>query len=642
MMLVTSDERSDSSMPRVSFLAGPSRESDANASLEEMISQGSFPGEKFHQESGYTFWRFSIKLSMQPYEQKIAYSINSHTKPEFRFLVPGTHQSMNTMSFSCNGFTMPVDTSKFQGSMWLDVVRKHSTTNGYHVMLGGGDQLYADSVTQACGAFKEWLEHKSPVSNDPLTPEIVKSYNEFYLHLYLQWYGQGWWKGNNGTNLEFMFPVALCTIPSINIWDDHDILDGFGSYKEKTMQQPRFAGIGDSAYKYYMLFQHQMSAAEETHLKDPSWILGNTNGPSIKQRSHSVYTRLGREIAFVGLDCRTERSLSRIVYQSTYDAMFQRLAKEVDQSNGDIKHVYLLLGVPIAYPRLVWLEYLLTSRLLAPLRYLGRKRIMAKGLVNDFDGSAELLDDLDDHWCSRHHKHERNDFISSLTKFAAQKNVRITILSGDVHQCCIGRFRSRIHQHGSGIFHKRKVERSEILAHPTHDPRLIFNLISSAIVNAPPPDAAAAMLNRRALKIHRFNPETDEDMVPIFPQDVDGSRRNNVHFLNKRNWSDLIPIQNCERFQSKIASGDCEFGKFAFPGPLKSDQDIGEISDDPRVRGDSRGEFVGYTVGESCVISSLYVEKKSEDAKSSTTQYQLVIPALTGDHRKMTHFKAEK
>lgn len=51
-------------------------------------------------------------------------------------------------------------------------------------------------------------------------------------------------------------------------------------------------------------------------------------------------------------------------------------------------------GIPIAYPRMVFLESILTSKL-NPLVTLGRTGSLGlKGFVNQFNADAELLDDL--------------------------------------------------------------------------------------------------------------------------------------------------------------------------------------------------------------------------------------------------------
>ena len=64
------------------------------------------------------------------------------------------------------------------------------------------------------------------------------------------------------------------------------------------------------------------------------------------------------------------------------------------------------------------------------------------------------------------------------------------------------------------------------------------NVISSAIVNTPPTDMVADILNKRN-KIHHLDEETDEDMMPMFPEDVNEKRRNNKHLLPRRNWCSI-------------------------------------------------------------------------------------------------------
>lgn len=72
------------------------------------------------------------------------------------------------------------------------------------------------------------------------------------------------------------------------------------------MSTPVFKGLGSVAFKYYMLFQHQ-SVPEETHADEPSWLLGAAPGPYIEELSRNLFMYLGKGLAFLGLDCRTER-----------------------------------------------------------------------------------------------------------------------------------------------------------------------------------------------------------------------------------------------------------------------------------------------------------------------------------------------
>jgi hypothetical protein len=288
------------------------------------------------------------------------------------------------------------------------------------------------------------------------------------------------------------------------------------------MQTPVFTGVGAVAFKYYMLFQHQ-SVTSENEKTEPSWVIGKSPGPYIKEQSRSVFLHLGREVAFLGLDCRTERRRDEIITEDTYDIIFDRLEDEIIQ--GKTKHLIVLLGVPIAYPRLNFLEKVLTSRVMDPIKALGRTGMLGN-FVNKFDGGVEILDDLDDHWTAKHHKDERNWLVGELQHIAKTKSVRVTILGGDVHLAAVSRFYSN---------KKLKIPKDK-------DARYMLNVVSSAIVNTPPPDVLADVLNKRN-KVHHLDEHTDEDMIPIFTHDVDWKKRNNNHLLPRRNWCSIREYQ---------------------------------------------------------------------------------------------------
>lgn len=299
-------------------------------------------GYRLHAERGYTFWRFSIEVELRDKEQRIAYRINRG--PATGFWVPAKGQSMNIMFHSCNGFSLSVNPDELSGPdpMWRDVLNSHQS-RPFHVMIGGGDQLYCDAVMRQTQLFKEWLVIRNPLHkhNAPFTVEMQDELEWFYLERYCMWFSQG------------LFGLANAQIPMVNIYDDHDIIDGFGSYPHHFMTSPVFSGLGNVAFKYYMLFQHQ-SLASETEGTEPSWALGVKPGPYIQERSRSVFMHLGSKIALLGVDCRTERMRDQVVRDDTWDKLIDRCYSEIVK--GKTEHLLVLLGVPIAYPRLVWLE----------------------------------------------------------------------------------------------------------------------------------------------------------------------------------------------------------------------------------------------------------------------------------------------
>ena len=66
----------------------------------------------------------------------------------------------------------------------------------------------------------------------------------------------------------------------------------------------------------------------------------------------------------------------------------------------------------------------------------------------------------------------------------------------------------------------------------------MVNVVSSAIVNTPPPNNMADILNRRN-KTHHLDQDTDEDMIPMFSHDVNGASRKNKRLLPRRNWCSI-------------------------------------------------------------------------------------------------------
>ncbi|KAF2259690.1 hypothetical protein CC78DRAFT_548121 [Lojkania enalia] len=462
------------------------------------------PGIRLHAERGVTFWRFNIEVELGSTQTRIAYRINRG--PAIGFWVPAKGESMNIMFHSCNGFSLSVDSKDFCGPdpLWRDVLNNHQT-RPFHVMIGGGDQIYNDAAMRDTKLFRQWTESRNPMHKHHagFSTQLQNELEQFYLDRYSMWFSQG------------LFGMANSQIPMINIWDDHDIIDGYGSYPHHFMQTPVFTGLGAVAFKYYMLFQHQ-SVITETEKTEPSWILGVHPGPYIKEHSRNLFMSLGGPVAFLGLDCRTERQRDEVLENDTYYKVLDLLKAAIIRD--ETKHLIVLLGVPIAYPRLNFLENILTSRLMDPIKALGRAGLLGN-FVNKFDGGVEILDDLDDHWTAKHHKDERNWFIEQLQSIAQTKSVRVTILGGDVHLAAVGQF-----------FTNKKLNIPK-----DKDFRYMPNVISSAIVNTPPPEMMADILNKRN-KIHHLDPYTDEDMIPLFTHDVDGKKRNNTHLLPRRNY----------------------------------------------------------------------------------------------------------
>lgn len=86
---------------------------------------------------------------------------------------------MRTMFYSCNVFSLAMDPKLFPAQMWEDVLRNHKD-RPFHVMLGGGDQLYCDTT-------KFFLPQNTlkNLGRVEIEIKIRKFINKYYLRQYI-------------------------------------------------------------------------------------------------------------------------------------------------------------------------------------------------------------------------------------------------------------------------------------------------------------------------------------------------------------------------------------------------------------------------------------------------------------------------
>jgi phosphodiesterase/alkaline phosphatase D-like protein len=82
-------------------------------------------------------------------------------------------------------------------------------------MIGGGDQIYNDSI-RVKGPLKTWTDISNPRKRQhfPFPEDLRQECDKFYFENYVRWFSTE------------PFAAANASIPQINIWDDHDIIDG--------------------------------------------------------------------------------------------------------------------------------------------------------------------------------------------------------------------------------------------------------------------------------------------------------------------------------------------------------------------------------------------------------------------------------
>ena len=632
--------------------AGPEAHSTQKLEDSHGLQEHVVSGIKLYTDPEKTFWRFALELPFQNFEAGWEYrlpdvcflsDLSSRRSSARTFVIPSASQSMRIMFHSCNGFSVGTDEDEWSGpALWNDVLRIHDS-KPFHVMIGGGDQIYNDGV-RVGGPLRPWTDIANPHKRReyPFGEALRAECDKYYFENYVRWFSTE------------PFATANGQIPQVNIWDDHDIIDGFGSYTDHFMKCGVFRGIGGVSFKYYCLFQHHIpppkstftTAAPQTmkaqrsgsagadpaqlndtfvlqeNQEDPSWIIGARPGPYVEERSRSLYMRLGARVGFLGIDARTERTRHRVNYEDTYDIIFNRVRSELSSSPG-ISHLIVLLGVPIAYPRLAWLESIFASPIIGPIRFLSKRFGVGGGFFNHFDGQVDLLDDLDDHYTARQHKHERKSLVLRLQSLAHDHNVRVTILGGDVHLAALGRFYSKP---------KLNIDAEQ-------DYRYMANIISSAITNKPPPKAVANLLARRN-KVHHLDHHTDETLMYLFDKDPGDSQKTanfNKCTMPSRNYAIITEaalsqtdLPNGNANGQAIDEGTAMPSPAAAEGTRKRDGHsalhLGEEAAGTKhvaASGVHRGTMAGG------LDVSIRVEIDQHDREGKTEGYGFSIPALT-------------
>ncbi|CAO3698263.1 unnamed protein product [Rhizopus microsporus] len=443
----------------------------------------------------FRFWRYDVRIQLTDNDQIATYSTpyNNWASPYFQFHMPSFYQSMRFMFYSCNGFSdIPQEIKdKFgekEAPLWQDVLDRHEVMP-FHVLLGGGDQLYQDRLIKE-DFMKPWVEEKVPAKRlaMKLSHEMKDGFEDFYFWNYCKNFG---FKDNP------VVAKAFATIPSMNMWDDHDIIDGYGSYPADMQRAECFQVLFANACRFYYLFQQHTTV----ELAPQHGMIRGT----LDTCNHIIST-LGPDIGFIALDCRGERTKHDICKPSTYDSVFEHLRSMMPST---IKHLLVLTGVPIIYPRLTLFENLMDGAAGFNLATIAGKTgalgNMISGQLNKWNGDPELLDDMNDHWTASNHEVERKKFIERLQQYARERSVRVSFLGGDVH-CC-----------GAGKLYSKDMKDKE-----EGDPFLMVQIISSAIVNVPPPQALLTVLNQNSTYV-TFNGNVEERMYNLFKRSPNGN-----------------------------------------------------------------------------------------------------------------------
>lgn len=497
---------------------------------------------------GHRYYRYDLTCPIEERERRVTYGI-AEAELSWQFTVPGLGYAPRMAYVSCNGFSDPAvirNLSRPADAVWQDLLASHDRAlrhSGYlldkeqlwhesrihdkklqrfHLLLMGGDQIYFDAIWEELAELNRWVrlsrqdQLKYPVSDD-----LRKQIDDYYLSRYAErWLpaSRGPW---NSRKTGDDAADAMARIPTVMMWDDHDIFDGWGSFTCEMQHCEVFQAMFASARKAFWIFQLQHHPKALPELKsvsrrnlssrDPQFqeiqwtneLKGDKLAlPLLENQPGFTYGLNIGPLSILVADLRTERSRTQILGSSSWQAIKTWLGthapdEAVAHPGTRCQHLLVMSSVPVVHPKLS----------------------AAEGFFDLFDRWTDdkitdgNSDDLRDHWSHDDHEGERKRLIETLFDASDARKMRVSLLSGDVHVAAWGT-----------IYRKDGT--------PTNAHAPAYQLTSSAIVHPslskPVERVFLGILNMAAAKPQVLDVQHQVEML-VFP----GYNR---YVMPSRNW----------------------------------------------------------------------------------------------------------
>lgn len=279
-------------------------------------------------------------------------------------------------------------------------------------LIAGGDQVYSDGNPKV--SIIEFLKkHKDKLlREDPQTQvEIMKSW---YQDVY-----KGYWGFKDLNQIYAHHPVYMT-------WDDHEIMDGWGSYDEEALEYLLKDGLWETSSErrenrslMYRMFQAASEVYyyyQHSHNPDTGLTPSIVQDPSTTPHRQWHYHFYAQESAFFVMDTRGHKSLDQrdphhphtnsLLGQLQIDDFKEFLASSQTRES---KALFITSAVPFVH----WSQF-----------------------VVDLAEVTNLLgtrDDVRDEWDHPINHPERNQILDAIFEFAETNDTKVFILSGDVH-----------------------------------------------------------------------------------------------------------------------------------------------------------------------------------------------------------------
>ena len=415
------------------------------------------------------YLRYNLSCDQDKVERRVEYSVSGIAET-WSFTVPGKGFAPRMAYVSCNGFSDPNGVRKLiksENEVWGDLLCSHDKTvrpsdykldkeqlwheqrthakglQRFHLLLMGGDQIYFDSIWEDLKPLKEWI---GLPREKQLRYRVSKRLDQRIEDYYISLYSTRWlpkernaWGSNEASN---DCANGMARIPTVMMWDDHDIFDGWGSYSPEMQQSELFSRLFFHARRAFWIFQMQHAADSLPVLENQSGLNVRNDDPLfcpvkwsqvleedelalplLDDQPGFTFVHRAGPVRLVVADLRTERSQEQVLGPETWRSL-QNSLSNIEANNRKhpgtgCQHLLFMSSVPVVHPKLSLAEAFLDN--------FGSEHVL--------DSSA---DDLKDHWTHNDHEGERKRLVDTLMRTAKSKDLRVTIVSGDVHVAAWG------------------------------------------------------------------------------------------------------------------------------------------------------------------------------------------------------------
>lgn len=283
---------------------------------------------------------------------------------------------------SCNGEEVgDMDREGSERNAMWERLRSEHQRRPFALMLHGGDQVYADEVTEGHELSHDWPERIPRDSSRAALDDLRHHLRERFLERYAALYAAP------------QFAWLAARVPSLMQWDDHDICDGWGSLRRSRTYSPVGQTLFAVARESFLVFQQATTDGDlPTRFADP-------------EGQHLGWAVHGPDLRILAPDLRSERTRRQIMGPGGWEMMEAEAQHEVEG------HTLLMSSVPLLGPRLSLLEALMVV----------------------ITRMQKYEDDLRDQWQSRAHRDEWRRMLRLVRDLARRDGHDITAVSGEIH-----------------------------------------------------------------------------------------------------------------------------------------------------------------------------------------------------------------